>query len=145
MDPLSFTPKHKNLPFALLLLLPTFPIIFSSPLPNVSSPSPTLGDCDDFHDCTSTENPQLPAHFSRLPSIEACREKCREKPQCQFFTFNYQPAEQSLYPGACFLLTSCSSRRPGDNQWVSGAKDCAIYPPTLARHFRELAVLIRTQ
>ena len=145
MDPLSFTLKQKNLPLALLLLLPTFPIIFSSPLPNVSSSSPTLGDCDNFHDCTSTENPQLPAHFSRLPSIEACREKCREKPQCQFFTFNYQPADQ-VYPGACFLFTSCTTRRASEGRWVSGPRDCpasraAAFPS--AKHFRDLQFLLR--
>ena len=135
MGPSLFTTL---LPLSLLLQ----PLL-ASPLP---APSP--GPCGrlGLYDCTSTENSLL-THFARLPDISACRARCQEDTRCEFFTFNYRPAEQSLYPGACFLLTSCSSRRPGASQWVSGARDCAVLPapPTLARHFRDIAVLVRTQ
>ena len=54
--------------------------------------------------------------------MSACQARCQEDARCNFFTFNYK--EESLYPGACFLLTSCALRRPGASQWVSGARDC---------------------
>merc|ERR1719430_3096456 len=127
--------QASSLPLSLLLILLTTQPLLASPLP-----APPPGPCGGFYDCTSTEN-SLFTHFARLPDISACRARCQEDARCEFFTFNLQPAEQSLYPGACFLLTSCSSRRSGGSQWYSGARDCAALPapPTLARHFRELA------
>merc|ERR1719234_929389 len=121
----------------LLLLLQTS---LASPVPA----SPASGPCAGLYDCTSTENSLL-THFARLPDISACRARCREDVRCQHFTFNYKL--ESLYPGACFLLTSCSLRRPGASQWVSEARDCAVLPapPTLPRHYRDLVVLVRTQ
>ena len=123
----------------LLLLLQTSQLLIASPVP-----APAPGPCAGLYDCTSTENSLL-THFARLPDISACRARCREDARCQHFTFNY--LEESLYPGACFLLTSCSLRRPGASQWVSGARDCAVLPapPTLPRHYRDLVVLVRTQ
>ena len=119
-----------------LLLQP----LLAFPLP---APTPTPCGSLGLYDCTSTENSLL-THFARLPDISACRARCEEDTRCEYFTFNYQ---QSLYPGSCFLLTSCSLRRPGASQWVSGARDCAVLPapPTLARHFRDIAVLVRVQ
>ena len=136
MGPSLLTSRASSL-LSLSLLLLLSQTSLASPLPDL---------CGGLYDCTSTENSLL-THFARLPDISACRARCQEDARCEYFTFNYQPAEQSLYPGACFLLTSCSSRRPGASQWVSGARDCAVLPapPTLARHFRELAVLVRTQ
>ena len=126
-----------TLPLSLLLLLQTS---LASPVPA----SPASGPCAGLYDCTSTENSLL-THFARLPDISACRARCREDARCQHFTFNYKL--ESLYPGACFLLTSCSLRRPGASQWVSEARDCAVLPapPTLPRHYRDLVVLVRTQ
>ena len=124
------------LPLLLLLLLPSQPLL-ASPLP-----APAPGPCHGLYDCTSTGNSVL-THFARLPDISACRARCQEDVRCEFFTFNYQ--QQSAYPGACFLLTSCSLKRPGASQWVSGARDCPALPSpdTLARHLQDF--LLRTQ
>ena len=121
----------------LLLLLLLLRAISSSPVP---VPPP----CGGLYDCTSAENSLL-THFARLPDVSACRTRCLEDDRCLHFTFNYK--EESLYPGACFLLTSCTSKLPGASQWVSGARDCVVLPaaPTLPRHFRDLVVLVRTQ
>ena len=104
----------------LLLLLPQASL--ASPLP-----APHPGFCGGLHDCTSTENSLL-THFARLPDISACRARCQEDARCEYFTFNYQHPEQSFYPGGCFLLTSCNSRRPGAGQWISGRRDCVVNP-----------------
>ena len=140
-QPSFLSPTRLPLSLKLLLLLQALPIMSASPIP---APSPGL--CGGLYDCTSTENSLL-THFARLPDISTCRALCLEDARCQHFTFNYQPAEESLYPGACFLLTSCTSKRPGASQWVSEARDCAVLPapPTLPRHFRDLVVLVRTQ
>ena len=121
----------------LLLLLLLLRAISSSPVP---VPPP----CGGLYDCTSAENSLL-THFARLPDVSACRTRCLEDDRCLHFTFNYK--EESLYPGACFLLPSCTSKLPGASQWVSGARDCVVLPaaPTLPRHFRDLVVLVRTQ
>ena len=128
--------QTSSIPLSLLLLLTSQPLL-ASPLP-----APAPGPCGGFYDCTSTEN-SLFTHFARLPDISACRARCQEDARCEFFTFNYQ--QQSAYPGACFLLTSCSLKRPGASQWVSGARDCAPMPApdTLARHLQDF--LLRTQ
>ena len=111
-----------------------------------TSPVPVPPPCGGLYDCTSAENSLL-TPFARLPDVSACRTRCLEDDRCLHFTFNYKPTQESLYPGACFLLTSCTSKLPGASQWVSGARDCVVLPaaPTLPRHFRDLVVLVRTQ
>ena len=124
--------KLSSLPLSLLLLA------------SLASPAPASGRCRGLYDCTSTEN-TLSTHFARLPDVSACQARCQEDARCKYFTFNYK--EESLYPGACFLLTSCALRRPGANQWVSGARDCPnILLPSynsLGRYFQDF--IIRTQ
>ena len=129
--------RASSLPLSLLLLLLASQTLLASP-----PPAPAPGPCGGHYDCTSTEN-SLFTHFARLPNISACRACCQEDLRCEFFTFNYQ--QHSLYPGACFLLTSCSLKRPGASQWVSGARDCPSLPSpdTLARHLQDF--LLRTQ
>ena len=134
----SFLIRVSSLSLSLLLLT------------SLASPLPAPGPCTGFYDCTSTEN-SLFTHLARLPDISACQTRCQEDARCNFFTFNYK--QESLYPGACFLLPSCALRRPGARQWVSGSRDCPdvantpanILPASnaLGRNFQNF--LIRTQ
>ena len=114
---------------SILIVTQSFPI-FCLFLLQTSKPllaSPTSGLLchwtTEQYDCTSTENTPI-AHFSRLRNTSECRVKCQEKTGCKYFTFNIQPVNESNYPGACFLFTSCTSRRAGANQWVSGVRVC---------------------
>ena len=101
----SLLTQVSNLSLSLLLLSrPVHPL-----------PAPPPAHCAGHYDCTATEN-SLFAHFARLPDISACQARCQEDARCKHFTFNYK--QHSLYPGGCFLLRSCSSRRPGASQWV---------------------------
>ena len=81
--------------------------------------------CSGHYDCTSPENTVL-GHYARLPTLSSCHRKCLEHSTCQYVTYNY--VEESNYPGACFLFSSCSQslRLPGLSQWVSAPRLCSV-------------------
>ena len=98
----------------------------------LSMPS-QLPYCSQPYDCTGVEN-HLISHFSRVSTFLSCAAICQKESQCEHFTYNMNM--HGHYPGACFLFSSCSVRRPSTGQWLSAAKSC-IFPPvtSLPKHF----------
>ncbi len=60
------------------------------------------------------ENPQ--------PSRAACRDSCKETPECHFWTWG----KATKGPGPCFLKTKRENVREGIKDYVSGSKTCIL-------------------